>query len=49
MACGSGKTALLGKRVMIDTWLRDWDEPNNLNKTGYYGSECDGGCRIHES
>lgn len=34
---------LLGKRVMIDTWLRDWDDPNNLNKTGYYGSECDGG------
>ena len=44
MACGSGTDqSLLGKRVMIDTWLRDWDEPNNLNKTGYYGSECDGG------
>ena len=35
--------SLLGKRVMIDTWLRDWDDPTNLDKTGYYGSECDGG------
>lgn len=34
---------LIGKRVMIDTWLRDWDDPDNLNKTGYFGSECDGG------
>ncbi|MEM8837302.1 MAG: alcohol dehydrogenase family protein [Pseudomonadota bacterium] len=34
---------LIGKRVMIDTWLRDWSDPMNLNKTGYYGSECDGG------
>ena len=44
VACGSGvDTALLGKRVMIDTWIRDWDDPHNLEKTGYYGSECDGG------
>lgn len=35
--------SLMGKRVMIDTWLRDWDDPNNLDKCGYYGSECDGG------
>ncbi len=34
---------LMGKRVLIDTWLRDWDDPTNLNKTGYFGSECDGG------
>lgn len=34
---------LLGQRVMIDTWLRDWDEPQNPDKCGYYGSECDGG------
>ena len=34
---------LLGKRVMIDTWLRDWDDPQNRDKCGYYGSECDGG------
>ena len=35
--------ALVGKRVLIDTWLRDWDDPLNLDKTGYYGSECNGG------
>ena len=35
--------SLMGKRVMIDTWLRDWDDPHNLEKCGYYGSECDGG------
>ena len=34
---------LLGKRVLIDTWLREWDEPDNRDKCGYYGSECDGG------
>ncbi len=34
---------LLGKRVLIDTWLRDWDDPGNKEKCGYYGSECDGG------
>ncbi|MGI9298086.1 MAG: alcohol dehydrogenase family protein [Gammaproteobacteria bacterium] len=34
---------LLGKRVLIDTWLRDWNDPHNLEKTGYFGSECDGG------
>ena len=34
---------LLGRRVMIDTWLRDWDAPLNLDKSGYFGSECDGG------
>jgi NADPH:quinone reductase-like Zn-dependent oxidoreductase len=34
---------LLGKRVLIDTWLRDWDDPLNLDRTGYFGSERDGG------
>ncbi len=34
---------LIGRRVMIDTWLRDWSDPLNLEKTGYFGSECDGG------
>lgn len=34
---------LIGKRVMIDTWLRDWDAPNKKEGVGYYGSECDGG------
>ena len=35
--------SLLGKRVMIDGWLRDWDDPLNQSKAGYFGSECDGG------
>jgi len=35
--------SLLGKRVMIDGWLRDWDDPLNRSKAGYFGSECDGG------
>jgi NADPH:quinone reductase-like Zn-dependent oxidoreductase len=34
---------LIGKRVLIDTWLRDWSDPMNLDKCGYYGSEADGG------
>ncbi|WP_420861200.1 alcohol dehydrogenase family protein [Algirhabdus cladophorae] len=35
--------ALIGKRVLTDNWLRDWDNPLNKNSTGYFGSECDGG------
>ncbi len=43
-AVGEGADAgLIGKRVLVDTWLRDWDDPMNLDKCGYYGSECDGG------
>ena len=38
-----GDAALIGKRVMIDGWQRDWDDPDNKDKTGYFGSECDGG------
>lgn len=34
---------LIGKRVMTDGWLRDWDDPYNMDKTGYFGSERDGG------
>ncbi len=34
---------LLGKRVMVDVWLRDWSQPLNFEKTGYFGSERDGG------
>ena len=34
---------LIGKRVLIDTVLRDWDDPLNIEKCGYFGSECDGG------
>ncbi|MBW4708953.1 alcohol dehydrogenase family protein [Roseobacter sp. YSTF-M11] len=40
---GRADPALMGKRVMVDCWLRDWDDPLNRNKTGYFGSECDGG------
>ena len=39
-ACDS---SLLGRRVLIDPWLRDWDDPLNRDKCGYFGSECDGG------
>ena len=35
--------ALVGRRVLVDTWLRDWDDPLNLQKVGYFGAECDGG------
>ncbi|WP_298970568.1 alcohol dehydrogenase family protein [uncultured Roseobacter sp.] len=35
--------SLMGRRVMVDCWLRDWDDPLNKDKTGYFGSECDGG------
>lgn len=43
-AVGAGADeSLIGKRVLIDTWLRDWDDPLNLETTGYFGSECDGG------
>lgn len=36
-------TELIGKRVLIDPWLRDWRDPLNRNKGGYFGSECHGG------
>ena len=43
-AVGSGAPEqLVGQRVLIDTWLRDWDDPYNRDKTGYFGSERDGG------
>ena len=35
--------SLLGRRVLIDPWLRDWDDPLDRDKCGYFGSECDGG------
>ncbi len=38
-----GDPAMIGRRVLIDTWLRDWNDPLNLDKCGYFGSECDGG------
>lgn len=33
----------IGERVITDNWLRDPDDPLNKDKTGYFGSECDGG------
>ncbi len=42
-AGGNGDATLIGKRVLIDCWLRDWSDPTNRDKTGYFGSECDGG------
>ena len=39
----SADPSLMGKRVLIETWLRDWDDPLNLDKCGYFGSESDGG------
>ncbi len=33
----------VGKRVITDNWIRNWDDPLNKKTTGYYGSECDGG------
>jgi NADPH:quinone reductase-like Zn-dependent oxidoreductase len=44
IAVGEGADhSLLGRRVMIDTWLRDWGDPLNKDKAKYFGSECDGG------
>jgi NADPH:quinone reductase-like Zn-dependent oxidoreductase len=34
---------LIGKRVLTDNWLRDWNDPLDKTKTGYFGSEADGG------
>ena len=44
VALGDGADPrLLDQRVLIDTWLRDWNDPLNLDRCGYFGSECDGG------
>lgn len=44
VACGKGANReLIGKRVMTDNWLRDWDNPGDRSKIGYFGSERDGG------
>ncbi len=43
-AVGEGVDASrIGERVISDNWLRDPDDPFNKNKTGYFGSERDGG------
>ena len=33
----------IGERVITDNWLRDADDADDMNKTGYFGSERDGG------
>ena len=44
VALGAGcDAALLGTRVLVDPWLRDWNDPLDRGKCGYFGSECDGG------
>ena len=44
VAVGAGVDARrIGERVITDNWLRDPEEPDNLDKTGYFGSERDGG------
>ncbi|MEO1734462.1 MAG: alcohol dehydrogenase catalytic domain-containing protein, partial [Pseudomonadota bacterium] len=35
--------SLIGKRVLVDGWQRDWSDPDNKNKARYFGSEVDGG------
>ena len=42
-AGGARGAGLIGRRVLIDPWLRDWDEPLDRDRCGYFGSECDGG------
>lgn len=39
----NGDAALIGKRCLVDTILRDWDDPLNLEKCDYLGSAIDGG------
>ncbi len=36
-------TSLIGKRALVDVWQRDWNDPMNMDKCGYFGSEIDGG------
>lgn len=44
VAVGEGVDAgRIGERVITDNWLRDPSDPLDKNKTGYFGSECDGG------
>jgi NADPH:quinone reductase-like Zn-dependent oxidoreductase len=44
VAVGEGvDPARVGQRIITDNWLRDPDDPENKDKTGYFGSERDGG------
>ncbi|MGI9390212.1 MAG: alcohol dehydrogenase family protein [Boseongicola sp.] len=37
------ESARIGERIISDNWIRDPVDPTNKSKSGYYGSECDGG------
>lgn len=44
VAVGTGvDPSRVGERVITDGWLRDAEDPEDMNKTGYFGSERDGG------
>jgi NADPH:quinone reductase-like Zn-dependent oxidoreductase len=44
IAVGAGvETSRIGERVITDNWLRDASDPLNMDKTGYFGSERNGG------
>jgi len=44
VAVGAGvDDARLGQRIITDNWLRDPNAPDDMYKTGYFGSERDGG------
>ena len=44
VAVGEGVDASrIGERVMVDGWLRDPEDPLDMEKAGYWGSEADGG------
>lgn len=42
VGAGADKS-LIGKRVMNDGWIRNWEDPSSKLGVGYFGSECDGG------
>ena len=44
VAVGAGvDAARIGERIISDNWLRDPEDPDNKNKSGYFGSERNGG------
>ena len=44
IAVGQGVSSdRIGERVITDGWLRDAIDPDDMNKTSYFGSERDGG------
>ena len=44
VVAGEGADAsLIGKRAMVETWIRDPGDPLDMNKCRYLGSEMDGG------